>query len=122
MLLLAAIGYLFRSAFTDALQYYVTVEELQAAPPPRDRVVKVGGTVKRGTLVQQGDHPVTYTFSISQGEHALPVRYVGLVPDTFHEGGEVVATGRLNATGELDASHILAKCASKYQAAAPGVQ
>ena len=60
---------------------------------------------------------VVYSFIIKQGLNELPVRYSGIVPDTFKEGGEVVATGHLGPDGTFEATKILAKCASKYQAA-----
>ncbi|MBI2344253.1 MAG: cytochrome c maturation protein CcmE [Deltaproteobacteria bacterium] len=119
LLIGGVIGYLFSSAFRSAIQYYVTVAELQAAPPPPGRILKVGGTVKSGTLTQTGSRPVTYQFTVAQGDDELPVRYTGMVPDTFKEGGEVVATGTLGADGTFEATHILAKCASKYEAKAP---
>lgn len=119
---LVAIGLLFRSAFTGALEYYVTVEELQTGPAlPAGRVIKLGGVVQPGSLARTDATPPQYRFAIAQGSRSVPVRYVGFVPDTFHEGGEVVATGRLAADGTLDATDILAKCASKYTAA-PGAQ
>lgn len=108
------IAYLFSSAFNSALQYYVTVAELQAAPPPPKRILKVGGLVKAGTLDKVSLEPVAYRFVLTQGAQSLPVYYEGLIPDTLHEGGEVVATGTLRPDGTFAAQHILAKCASKY--------
>lgn len=113
------IVYLFAGAFNGALEYYVTVAELQAAPPADGRVVKVGGRVQVGSLrthVDAGANATTYDFIVQQGDNALPVSYIGFVPDTFHESGEVVVTGRLRADRTLVASQILAKCASKYEA------
>ena len=48
-----------------------------------------------------------------------------MVPDTFKHGAEVVVTGRVRDDGTFDASELLAKCPSKYEAAepaAPGAQ
>jgi cytochrome c-type biogenesis protein CcmE len=45
----------------------------------------------------------------------VPVRYHGLVPDTLHSGGEVVAIGRLTSAGVLEADTVMAKCPSKYE-------
>ncbi len=112
-----AVAYLFSSAFESALQYYVTVAELQSAPPPADRILKVGGLIKEGSLRKTVGNRVVYSFIIKQGLNELPVRYSGIVPDTFKEGGEVVATGHLGPDGTFEATKILAKCASKYQAA-----
>lgn len=112
----ALIAYLFSSAFQSAVQYYVTVAELQAAPPPAGRTLKVAGYVARGSVQQGGGAPVAYRFVLAQDALTLPVSYEGLLPDTFHEGGEVVATGHLGEDGTFQAEQILAKCASKYRA------
>ena len=44
---------------------------------------------------------------------------LGVVPDTFKDGAEVVLTGELGPDG-FKASDITAKCPSKYEAAGPG--
>ena len=119
VLAVSAIGYLFQSAFRSAVQYYVTVAELQAMPQPVGRTLKVAGYVQRQSLHQVGQAPVTYHFTLEQAGRTLPVQYAGLLPDTFHEGGEVVATGHVASDGTFLANQILAKCASKYQAAVP---
>ena len=44
----------------------------------------------------------------------LPVRYRGVIPDTFMENSEVVVEGALD--GQVFAAHtLLAKCPSKYE-------
>lgn len=114
----AVVGYLFNSAFDDALQYYLTLEELTSAPPEEGTIVRVAGLVKDGSLNESGVSPVVINFVVTQGAYELPVKYSGIVPDTFHEGGEVVATGSLK-NGVFEATQILAKCASKYEAGQP---
>lgn len=108
--------YLFGSAFQSAVQYYVTLDELYAAPPSPERTLRVAGYVQKESLRHVGSATMTHHFLLEQQGKTLPVRYTGLLPDTFHEGGEVVATGHLLADGSFQASGILAKCASKYEA------
>jgi cytochrome c-type biogenesis protein CcmE len=52
----------------------------------------------------------------------LPVTYDGRdpLPDTFRDGAQALAGGRLGADGVFHASDIQAKCASKY-APKPGM-
>jgi len=50
----------------------------------------------------------------------LPVRYTGVVPDTFKDGAEVVLKGRLGPDGfSVDKDGVMAKCPSKYNAQSP---
>ncbi len=52
----------------------------------------------------------------------LPVVYASLeVPDLFKDGAEVVVEGRMTAAGgSFQATNVLAKCPSKFEAAAAG--
>jgi cytochrome c-type biogenesis protein CcmE len=52
----------------------------------------------------------------------LPVEYVGRdpLPDTFKDGAQALAGGRLEADGVFRAEEVQAKCASKY-APKPGM-
>ena len=57
------------------------------------------------------------------GEDALPVVYSSLeTPDLFKDGAEVVVEGRLVGSdrGTFEATHILAKCPSKFEAKGSG--
>ncbi len=47
---------------------------------------------------------------------SMKVKYNGIVPDTFKEDSEVVVEGAWDsASGEFEASVLLAKCPSKYE-------
>jgi cytochrome c-type biogenesis protein CcmE len=46
----------------------------------------------------------------------VTVRYEGVVPDTFKDDAEVIVTGTLGSDGVFQASDLLAKCPSKYEA------
>jgi cytochrome c-type biogenesis protein CcmE len=49
------------------------------------------------------------------------VSYRGLVPDTFSDAAnniEVIVEGRLGRDGTFHATEVLAKCGSRYEAAA----
>jgi cytochrome c-type biogenesis protein CcmE len=48
----------------------------------------------------------------------VTVRYTGVVPDTFKDDAEVIVTGTLGSDGVFQASDLLAKCPSKYEAEA----
>jgi cytochrome c-type biogenesis protein CcmE len=44
----------------------------------------------------------------------LPVVYKGIVPDIFAPGIQVVVEGRLNGSGTMEATTLLAKCPSRF--------
>jgi cytochrome c-type biogenesis protein CcmE len=44
------------------------------------------------------------------------VHYQGPLPDTFQEGRDVVIEGQLTSGGTFEASTVLTKCGSRYEA------
>lgn len=117
LIIIGGLIYLGSTVFKSSLQYYVTVDEFLAAPATyKDKILKVAGKVKEGSIQKSTDETLVYNFVIVGASGELPIRYVGLVPDTFKAGGDVVATGKMGPDGQFQAHHILAKCASKYEA------
>lgn len=85
----------------------------------KSRNVRVEGMLVKGTLMRR-DQPCEYRFKIQKDAAVLPVRYAAcVVPDTFRDmpGMDVAVTaeGKLSDNGQFEASHILAKCPSKYE-------
>ncbi|NLE88176.1 MAG: cytochrome c maturation protein CcmE [Myxococcales bacterium] len=104
----------------QAAIYSVPTDELVAK---RDefatRTVRVEGTLVKGSLLHRAE-PCEYRFSMEKNGARLPVRYAHcIVPDTFRDvpdmDVEVTAEGKLSAEGYFEASHIMAKCPSKYE-------
>lgn len=117
LVILAGLVYMGSTVFKSSLQYYVTVDEFLTAPEKyHDKTLKVAGRVKDGSIRKLLNETSMLEFVIADAGGELPVRYRGLVPDTFKAGGDVVATGRMGSDGLFQANHILAKCASKYEA------
>jgi cytochrome c-type biogenesis protein CcmE len=121
--LVATVGYLAVTGMKDSMIYYHTPDELAAKlaadPSARDLTVKIGGRVVPGT-VTSNPRTLDLRFTvvdIASGKTHLPVRYNGPVPDTFEEGRDVVVTGRYTAEGTFEATHLLTKCGSRYEAA-----
>ena len=125
-LIVAAVGYLIVEGVRQTGVYYVTPTELAAKAEADsslfDLGVKVGGatvvpgSVRREVATQQID------FRITDGRQEFPVSYRGLVPDTFSDADniEVIVEGRLGRDGTFHATEVLAKCGSRYEAAAEG--
>lgn len=77
--------------------------------------VKVGAKVVPGTVVRDSSGRMV-TFEMTDGTATYPVVYRGIIPDTFSDSVEVVVEGRLDNTGTFQATTLLAKCASRYEA------
>jgi cytochrome c-type biogenesis protein CcmE len=119
------IGYLMFTGMQDSMVYFYTPTELLAksvSDPSytADRGVKVGGRVVPGS-VQFDERSLDLRFElvdIERPETSFPVHYQGPLPDTFQEGSDVVVEGRYSAAGGFEASTVLTKCGSRYEAGA----
>jgi len=85
------------------------IKEKQIAAGTR---VRIGGLVKDGS-VQRGDN-LRIRFEVTDGKSDVPVKFQGIVPDLFREGQGVVAEGKLEPGGILDADTVLAKHDERY--------
>ncbi len=105
----------------DTKTYYKTVPELrQMGNAALNKRLRVGGDVVKGSIKRVGKE---VSFQIVQAgggkaEENLRIIYTGTepLPDTFRDGAQALADGRLNADGTFAAARIQAKCASKYEA------
>lgn len=120
---LGIVGYLMVTGMKDAMVYYHTPAELaarlQADPSYRELGLKVGGRVVPGT-VRFDQRTLDLRFDVADietGAASFAVHYQGPVPDTFEEGRDVVVEGRLSEAGVFEASTVLTKCGSRYEAA-----
>ena len=112
-----ALGYLGFTAFQGASMYYLTVDELLARNDAAyGERVRLMGKVEDGSTVK---NPETNTlrFAVTDEDGtSLPVVYSGVVPDAFKQGADVVLEGALTPGGTFEASNLLVKCPSKYEA------
>ncbi len=113
-------SYLMASAIQSTGMYYLTPSELDAKvaidPSFRDVGVKVGARTVPGTIVRDlGAREVR--FEATDGTKILPVVYRGIPPDTFTDSSDVIVEGRLDASGTFQATVLLAKCGSRFEAA-----
>ena len=96
--------------------YYKTIPELAAmGDRAYDARIRVGGDVEAGSIQRVGS---TVNFVIVQDKQRLKVSYHGAdpLPDTFKDGAQALADGKLAKDGTFHAGKIQAKCASKYEA------
>jgi cytochrome c-type biogenesis protein CcmE len=101
------------SAFRSNLVFFFTPTQVSAQEAPRDRAFRMGGLVEEGSVARDKDG-LTVRFRVTDTAKAIPVVYVGILPDLFREGKGVVAQGRLGPDGIFKASEVLAKHDENY--------
>lgn len=118
------VGYLMVTGMQDSMVYYHTPTELLARsaadPGYADVGVKVGGRVMPGS-VEFDQRSLDLRFiivDIERPETTFAVHYQGPLPDTFQEGSDVVVEGKYSQAGGFEASTVLTKCGSRYEAGA----
>lgn len=122
LVLVGIVGYLAVTGMKDSMMYYYTPDELAskvaADPSVRDLGAKMGGRVVPGS-VKYDPRTLDLRFTIvdiASGRTTYPVAHNGPLPDTFEEGRDVVVEGRLGADGTFQATTVLTKCGSRYEA------
>ncbi len=119
LIIVAIIGtlvWLAAGGINETKTYYKTVAELQQmGDKAMGKRIRVAGDVAEGSIVREGRQ---VRFVLTQDDLKLPVIYDGVdpLPDTFRDGAQALADGRMGPDGVFRASKIQAKCASKYEA------
>jgi cytochrome c-type biogenesis protein CcmE len=101
------------AAFSDNLVFFYSPSDIASKHPSTGRALRIGGLVEDRS-VTRSDDGMRVQFRVTDGKHDVPVAYVGVLPSLFREGQGVVAEGRLDATGEFQASTVLAKHDERY--------
>jgi cytochrome c-type biogenesis protein CcmE len=104
------------TAGTDSKTYYKTITELgQMGDRAYNTRLRVAGDVESGSIVRAGTGT---QFVLMQDKTRLKVAYTGVdpLPDTFKDGAQALADGKLGRDGVFHATKVQAKCASKYEA------
>ena len=97
--------------------YYVTVDEFLDKGAPAGHF-RVNGKVRPGSIERLEDgRRVRFTVVDPASQATLPVDFSGIIPDTFVDDADVVVEGKRREDGVFQATTLLAKCPSKYEAA-----
>lgn len=117
------VTYLVWTGVNETMVYYLTPTELMAKvaedPSFHEVGVKVSGKVVPGTY-RGGNGELVHRFEVHDlvdADVSFPVVFRDVLPDTFNEDAEVVLEGRFNAEGVFEATTVLTKCGSRYEAA-----
>ena len=118
------VTYLIWSGVSESMVYYMTPAELIAqveADPSFHQVgVRVSGRLKQGSW-NRNMNELTHRFTVVDLDDesvSISVVYRDVLPDTFNDTGQVmvVIEGRYLENGIFDATVVMAKCGSRYEA------
>ena len=109
--IIGIIAALVLNALNSNIALYITPTDIAAGKAPQDKIFRIGGMVKEGSL-QRTD--ITARFVVTDTAKEIPVTYKGILPDLFSEGKGVVAQGNLGPDGQFTATEVLAKHDENY--------
>jgi cytochrome c-type biogenesis protein CcmE len=122
VVVVGTLAWLAAGGISETKTYYKTVQEVRdMGDAAMDRRLRVAGDVETGSIVRTGRE---VAFTLEQEKLRLNVIYIGSepLPDTFRDGAQALADGKMGPDGVFRAAKIQAKCASKYEAAPGQVQ
>ena len=100
-------------AIGENMLWFFTPSQLLADAPPPGKRIRLGGLVVENSVRREpGDLEVR--FDLTDHEASVSVAFSGLLPDLFREGQGIVALGRLDPDGVLQAEEVLAKHDENY--------
>ena len=119
------VTYLIWTGASQTMQYYLTptelIQKVEADPTFHNLGVKVGARIVPGRY-RRGEG--VHRFVVEDPEDpavTFPVDYTGDLPDTFNDRPEMVVDavmeGRFRNDGVFEATTVLTKCGSRYEAA-----
>lgn len=116
VVVIGTLVWLATAGMKETQTYYKTVAELgKMGDQAYGTRLRVGGDVESGSIQRVGNQ---VQFVLVQEQLKLKVQYTGSepLPDTFKDGAQALADGRLGKDGVFRAAKVQAKCASKYEA------
>lgn len=118
----AVVTWLVWTGISETMVYYLTpselIERVEATPALMDQGFKVSGEVVPGTYEAMSDE-LLHRFVVADPEDPdvrISVLFRHPLPDTFTEEAEVVMEGRYVGDGVFEATEVLTKCGSRYEA------
>ena len=100
------------TALEDTIVFFRTPTELATGEVAEGIRVRIGGLVEQGSIDKSEGK--TVHFAVTDTANAVPVTYVGILPDLFREGQGVVAEGTLQPSGVFKADTVLARHDENY--------
>jgi len=113
--IVGTLAWLAVGGINETKTYYKTISEVKSmGENAKDKRIRVGGDVGKNSILREGKQ---VRFVLKQDDLTLNVVYDGTepLPDTFKDGSQALADGKLLGDGTFQATKIQAKCASKYE-------
>lgn len=110
-----AVGGLCYAGFSDNGAYFLNVSEAKAMDTAKLDKARLFGLVSGENMLKEAGALSFQLLDKDSASLSIPVRYTGLVPDTFKAGAEVIVEGSMDALGQFMAKTLMTKCPSKYQ-------
>lgn len=99
-------------ALKDNVLYFYSPSDVAVKHVEPGVAFRVGGLVEKASVQHGAGADVRFT--VTDGAHALPVDFNGVLPALFREGQGVIAEGAMNSGGTFEATQVLAKHDEKY--------
>jgi len=110
----AAASMMITQAMKSNLAYLYAPEAVLAGEAPKDRLIRLGGLVKKDSLVRsQTSLDLSFVLTDNRG-HEITVNYNKILPDLFKEEQSAVVKGKLTADNQFMAEEVLAKHDAEY--------
>tara|TARA_B100000929_G_scaffold270879_1_gene241379 strand:+ start:220 stop:663 length:444 start_codon:yes stop_codon:yes gene_type:complete len=114
--ILVAVVYVFITGLSDTMVYYYNVSEVsERRAELAGDALRVHGQVVPGSIEKDATGLI-HKFLIEEGGLTVPVVYRDIVPDTFEDRADAVVEGSFDSSGIFQATFLMAKCPSKYEA------
>ncbi|MFB3825195.1 MAG: cytochrome c maturation protein CcmE [Bryobacteraceae bacterium] len=116
VVVIGTLVWLATAGMNESKTYYKTITELnQMGGGASGKRLRVAGDVEPGSIQRKSGR---VEFTLAQDKLRVKVAYIGTepLPDTFKDGAQALADGKLGPDGVFQANRIQAKCASKYEA------
>ena len=116
IIILALLGYLAVSSFSNSISYYLTVTELNdKGESAYGETVNINGSVILESINWDPENTLL-EFTLTDGVETLDVAYKGSLPNNFRDATSIVVTGQYSEDQIFRANKMLVKCPSKYSA------
>src|SRR5258705_7499297 len=112
--ILGTLAWLAAAGAGQSTSYYKTIAEVrQMGTDAGKKRFRVAGDIEKDSIERKGSE---VSFVLVGENQKLRVIYTGPepLPDTFRDGAQALAEGKLGADGAFHSTKIQAKCASKY--------
>ena len=99
-------------ASEQALVKFLSIQQLFAEEQAER--IRLGGLVADESIKLDENNYMSCNFDLQEGEAILRVHFVGVRPDLFKNGAEVIVEG-IYMNGVFEADILQTKCASRYE-------